>query len=79
MSEWFKCYTHSLTHTHTHTCILLYIYMYMSMCVCVCVCVLLYITYRDVIECELKSTDELEDPARENTELIFRTEEEGVV
>jgi hypothetical protein len=49
------------------------------MCVCVCVCVLLYITYRDVIECELKSTDELEDPARENTEVIFRTEEEGVV
>ncbi len=75
MSEWFKCYTHSLTHSHAHTCILLYIYMYMSMCVCVCVC----ITYRDVIECELKSIDELEDPARENTELIFRTEEEGVV
>ena len=43
----------------------------------------LYHTYapffRDVIECELKSTDALEDPAREKTEVIFRTEEEGKV
>ena len=33
---------------------------------------------RDVIECEIKCTDIAEDPEQTSTEVIFRTEEEGV-
>jgi hypothetical protein len=54
------------THTHTHKIIIITHSLNF------------YYWYRDVIECELKSTDALEDPEGKNTEVVFRTEEEGV-
>ena len=55
-------------HTHTHTHKIIIITHSLNF----------YYWYRDVIECELKSTDALEDPEGKNTEVVFRTEEEGV-